>query len=159
MEFLCKSHQILLTFVWPIHSLPFPLSLSQKAIWRSANVASGRQCRRRFANLGPTLATNLSPEMVGKCLASQCCITTLIPTLDQCWKSDHKLNFSQNSWWIIGKGLASHHLTANLIPMLGQRWHSDHLLLFLKNHWQVVGNWSDSQCLMLMLTQCQLANQ
>ena len=105
----------------------------------------------------PTLVqywqANQSHEMVGKWLANQLCITNLMPTLFQCQKSDHKLTFSQNCWGMVGKGLTSQHHTANLMPTLGQHWHSDHLLLYPKNSWQMVGNWSDCQCLMLMLAQ------
>ena len=41
-------------------------------------------------------------QMVGNWLGNQHCISNLMPTLGQCWKSDHKLTFSQNGWQRIG---------------------------------------------------------
>ena len=130
-----------------VHQRPSP----QIAIWHWANIANGHQCQHWFANIGPMLASQRMTwngwQMVGKLLASQCCITNLMPTLGQCWKSDHELTFSQKCWGMVGKGLVSQHRTGNLMPMLDQHWNSDHLLLFPKIGWQMVGNWSDSQCI------------
>ena len=128
---------------------PYSGSDTQIAIWRWANVGNGCQSRRQFANIGPTLASQPITwngwQMVGKWLPSQHCIANLMPTLGQCWKSDHKLTFSQNTWQMVGKGLASLHDIANLMATLGQHCNSGQLLLVPKNGWHMVGNWSDSQ--------------
>ena len=113
---------------------------TQIAVCCWANIGYGCQHCKWFANVSPI---NQSLEMVGKWLATKCCIINLMPTLGQCWKSNHKLTFSQNCWGMVGKGLTSQHHTVNLMPTLGQHWNSDNLLLFLKNHGQMVGYWSD----------------
>ena len=120
-----------------------------------ANVANGGS----LSMLAQRWQTNQSPQMVGKLLANGW-ITKLTPMLDHCRNNDHKkIDLFSELLGMVGKGLANQRHDANLIPMLGQRWNSDHLLLFPKIGLQMVGNWPDSQCLMLRLAQCWLANQ
>ncbi len=134
-RYLHKSNFIVFTIISAIKrtKLSSPqagLILRPKLHWNPvairlwANVGNGRQRRWRFANIGPTLATQpitwYGWQMVGNWLVSQCCIANPMPTLDQCWKSDHKLAISQNCWGMVGKWSASQDHTANHMPLLDQ---------------------------------------
>ena len=134
----CQTLSLLPAGVWSclllsVCQMLMVVVCSQIAIQQWANVDKGHQHQQWFANVGQTLANLTITWNVGKWLGIQCCITILMPTLRQCWKSDHKLTFSENCWWTVGKGLTSQHHIANLMAMLGQCWNSDHLLLFLRN--------------------------
>ena len=70
-------------------------------------------------------------QMVGKWSGSQCCITNLMPTLCQIWKSDNELIFSQNCWWMVIKGLA----------IANNMWANIGILIISCSSSKVIGKW------------------
>ncbi len=136
--------------------------------WRSANIPDSNlllvQCWQRSPM---SAAVRQRWPIVGrptnhlKWLANGWPANIVLPTQCQHWPNVGKTTINLSFLRTVGKRLANGWLDSAAIPtsMLGKHWYSDQFLFFLKIHWQMIGNWSDSQCLMLMLAQYRLTNQ